>query len=245
MLLFIHRNLSGSDHDDEDFDDTTDLELNNCQNATATTNSTMNSSLDVPDGDNIRMSYSHRERKAEFFPDGRVKTISVIEKKKGIAVSKAKPETNNYGLLLIGLIIVVGGCYAFYHRNAVADDGTRHKLRCSFERSQHDFPNQNKILWKSLEHGVESVLNVIPTSPSIFLLAYEDVKSANRITQSIVQRTTECMASTVDALELSPADLAYSEMKSDYGVVIKKYKNQLRTSGVMLVKDLNKVEQLH
>jgi len=142
-------------------------------------------------------------------------------------------------LVVLGLVVIVILYYTIYDANNRVT--AEQRIQCSFKVSEQEFPKQNKILWRSLEHGVEVVLNDIPTQPSIFLLAYEDVDSANRITRSIIKRTTECMKSQVDALELSPSDLESTEMKTDYGVVITKYKNQLRKSGVMLVNDLNKV----
>lgn len=240
ILIHQYRNLSGSEEDDVE----QELGLDDYPDTTATSISPLNSSLDDPDGNSIHYTYSKTKRNIELYPDGKVKALTETRTKKNIAVSK-KEESNNRGMWPIVIIAITSlavFCYMIYNRNVVAVPRTGQQFRCSFELSEREFPNQNKILWKSLEHGVESVLNDIPTSPSIFLLAYEDVKSVNKITRSIVERTTECMNSKVNALELSPADLAYDEMKTDYGVVITKYKNQLRKSGVMLVNDLNKVK---
>lgn len=221
------------------------MELENYPDATASSISTINSSPDVADGDCVQYSYSRRQRNLKYDSDGKLREVNEITSKSKIRVDK-KENSNNYGLwVFASVVIVTVSVIAFkvYTRNVTAESETRQGIRCSFQQSELEFPNQNAILWKSLQHGVESVLNDIPTSPSIFLLAYEDVNSVKRITHSIVQRTTECMNSNVMALELSPADLAYDEMKSDYGVVIKKYQNQLRNSGVMLVNDLNKVTE--
>lgn len=238
-LFFLISHLSGTD------DDKTEQELlvPECYpDTTASSTSTINSSLDVADGDGVKYCYSHTQEKIQFHPNGNVRELKKTKTTKTVVLPK-KDESSNYVLLSIFAIatisLIVFG-YTIYRRHDAPEPRSL-LARCSFELSEREFPNQNKILWKSLELGVESVLNNIPTSPSIFLLAYEDVKSVNRITHSIVQRTTECMNSKVNALELSPADLAYSEMKTDYGVVITKYQNQLKRSGVMLVNDLNKV----
>lgn len=219
------------------------MELETYPDVTASSISTVNSSPDVADGDSVQYSYSRTQRNLKYDSDGKLREVNEVTSKSKIRVDK-KEDTVNYGLWLFASVVIVTVAvllFIIYTRNVTAESGTRQGIRCSFQQSEIEFPNQNAILWKSLQHGVESVLNNIPTSPSIFLLAYDDVNSVKRITHSIVQRTTECMNSNVNALELSPADLAYDEMKSDYGVVIKKYKNQLKNSGVMLVNDLNKV----
>lgn len=204
----------------------------------------MNSSLDAADGGSVEYSIykETQKRSIKFFPNGNIREPNETSRKQKIDANKKEKSSNNGLWLCVFIALTAVSCfflYSMYHRDVATE--TRHDIRCSFERSAREFPKQNTILWRSLKHGVESVLNNIPTSPSIFLLAYDDVKSVNRITRSIVQTTTECMNSKVNALELSPADLAYDEMKSDYGVVITKYQNQLRKSGVMLVNDLNKV----
>lgn len=213
-----------------------------CPETSTASTATLNSSGDVADGE---VKYTYRQTNKKFYPDGNIQEFSQTKIQKKITPTE-KQESSNYMPWIIASVMILG-CAAFYITQnsqvyGLANDESRQRIRCSFEAAEREFPNQNKILWKSLEYGVENVLNDIPTTPSIFLFAYQDVDSANRITQSIVTRTTECMKSTVNALELSPADLQSSEMKSDYGVVITKYQNQLKRSGVMLVKDLNKVE---
>lgn len=231
------RNYSGSEDDEADLEI---MDIENRADVTASTNSTFNSSSDIADG--IKCSrYVRTEGNIKFYPDGTVKELNVTKTKKDVIRPKVDQSHNTVFWLIIVVVVIIVSAALFSNKIGQSDAITDRRQRCSFEQSKHDFPKQNKILWKSLEKGVESVLNDIPTSPSIFLLAYEDVGSANRITRSIVDRATECMDSRVNALVLSPADLAYSEMKSDYGIVITKYQNQLRNSGVMLVNDLNKV----
>lgn len=213
-----------------------------CHETSAASTATLNSSGDVADGE---VKYTYRQTNTKFYPDGNLQEFSETKIQKKVAVNE-KQKSSNYMPGIIILIIILAFSTLFYTHYS-QDYGYAHgaagqRIRCSFEISEREFPNQNKILWRSLEFGVENVLNDIPTKPSIFLLAYRDAHSANRITRSIVTRTTECMKSKVNALELSPADLASNEMKSDYGVVIAKYQNQLKRSGVMLVNDLNKVE---
>lgn len=206
-----------------------------------TTASTMNSSADVADGESIKYKFSQVNLK--YYPDGNLQEVSKTRMEKAI-INPEKKESSNHVLWVLAVVIIFGLLAVYFVMYHGQVNGHVHpaEQRCSFDVCELKFPNQDRVLWKSLEYGVENVLNKIPTSPSIFLLAYHDMNSANRITRCVVKRTTECMKSKGNALELSPADLESTEMKSDYGVVITKYQNQLKKSGVMLVNDLNKVD---
>lgn len=234
MNISISSNLSGSE------DEALEPTVHDYDYTDTSMSTTLNSSADAADGECVK--YSYRQRNLKYYPDGNLQELSETKIQKKIT-QPGKQESSSPFLWFLVVIIIIGlAAYTIFQSlNKNDRAASEPRIRCSFEVAQREFPNQNSILWKSLEHGVENVLNDIPTSPSIFLLAYQDVNSANRITRSIVKRTTECMQSTVNALELSPADLESNEMKLDYGVVIAKYRNQLAKSGVMLVNDLNKV----
>lgn len=231
------------------------MELENRGDVTASTVSTLNSSSDAPDGDGndgIKIRYSRTEGNIKFYSNGNIQEINVTKVKKdfvGPSGPRKEHSGNNSLLYLVTIALAAVGVgimgYLYYfnsHRNVI---GATLRSSCSFELSERRFPKQDKKLWESLKFSVESVLNDIPTRPSIFLFAYEDADSAHKITRSIVEQTAECMESRMNALELSPEDLADSQMITDYGVVIKKYQNQLESSGVMLVNDLNKVGEFY
>lgn len=242
----VNRPLSGSE-DDDDVDREL-MELENRPDTTSSLNSTLNTSSDIADCAGVKISRTQTVKTVTYHPNGYIQQSNIQKISEKISLPKKVDEPKgNSNLVVVGVIVsvVVLAAVAFiYHTNRpplVVNGMNRPLLRCSFEDSVLDFPKQDKMLWKSLRISIESVLNDIPTRPSIFLLAYEDLASANKITRSIVERTTECMDSKVNALVLRPDDLAHNEMQKDYGVVITKYQNQLQKSGVMLVHDLNKV----
>ncbi|XP_037043075.1 uncharacterized protein LOC119079351 [Bradysia coprophila] len=240
----LYPHLSGGEEEDDV--DQELIELESYADTNSSLNTTLNSSSDVADCGGIKVSRCRKEKNVKYYPDGNVQEVNMWKTSEKILLPKKADESQGMikiVLVGIGVVVVMLAAVYFYLTNhsQIGGDMKRPPLRCSFEQSVRDFPKQDKMLWKSLEHGVESVLNNIPTKPSIFLLAYEDIPTANKITRSIVERATDCMDSKVNALVLSSDDLAHHEMKTDYGVVITKFKNQLEKSGVMLVHDLNKV----
>ncbi|KAG4076628.1 hypothetical protein HA402_001915 [Bradysia odoriphaga] len=241
----LYPHLSGSEDDDVDQEL---MELETYPDTNSSLNTTLNSSSDVADCGGIKVRRSQTEKNVKYYPNGKVQEVNMWKTSEKILLPKKVDESQGkIHIVLVGIVvgvILAVGYFAYPHlvkRSQFGGDMKKPLLRCSFEQSVRDFPKQDKMLWTSLEHGVESVLNDIPTKPSIFLLAYEDIPTANKITRSIVERVTDCMNSKVNALVLSSDDLAHNEMKADYGVVITKYTNQLKKSGVMLVHDLNKV----
>ncbi|KAJ6633079.1 hypothetical protein Bhyg_16615 [Pseudolycoriella hygida] len=231
-IRHLSPHLSGSEDDENDKAEMYDT--------TASPNTT-NSSLDVPDG--VNYTYSQTVRNKILLPNGVVK-VSEKETKMRVVNDKNKEPNSNFGVYTVAILLMVIVAVAVFYIPSLRREVlavSREPIQCSFDETGKMFPNQDEMLWKSLKSGVEGVLNNIPTKPSIFLFAYEDAKTVHKITQSIVQRTIQCMDSKANAVELNPGDLSYNEMKVDYGVVIAKYKNQLSKSGIMLINDLNKV----
>lgn len=109
-----------------------------------------------------------------------------------------------------------------------------------FKELTKQFGKQDKLLFKSLKAGIESVLNNRPPNPSVFLLAYSDMESAKRLMEEIVRATANCMNSN-RPIELDGKSFATEEMTGDYGVIIDRYRGQLEENGIMYVADLNRV----
>lgn len=208
----------------------------------------MNSSADAPDAHDggrtvMRSTKTYEHEHLKYDENQKIREVSKTRISHKTEMLVQQSTSYNWLWLIVMVLIIFGVCVIVWRSQNVYAEHLDHadRMLCSFDAYNEEFPNQDKILWKSLEHGVESVLNQIPTKPSIFLLAYQDAESANKITKVIVDRTTACMKSKANAVELSPDDLKSNEMKTDYGIVVAKYRNQLQRSGVMLVKDLNKV----
>lgn len=146
--------------------------------------------------------------------------------------------SNIYTYIIIGIIVlmVVSGIYAL---SAPAPRKT--PVQCpEFKELDKRFTHQDKLLWKSLKVGTEGVLNKDPTRPSVFLFAYNDKESIDRVMLEIVNATASCMKSK-HPIQLKSSAWANEAMIRDHGEVIKAYKKQLQQEGIMYVADINKV----
>lgn len=146
--------------------------------------------------------------------------------------------SNIYTYIIVGIIIlmIVSGLYAFS-----ASDLRKTPVQClEFKELDKRFTHQDKLLWKSLKVGTEGVLNKDPTQPSVFLFAYNDQKSIDKVMLEIVNATASCMKSK-NPIQLKSSALANEAMLRDHGEVIKAFKKQLEQEGIMYVADINKV----
>lgn len=107
-----------------------------------------------------------------------------------------------------------------------------------FKELRQHFASQDDVLFKALKIGIEGVLNNDPTKPSVFLLAYNNNDTVNRVMKEVVEATANCMNST-NPIQLNGRTFATKEMIDDYGVIIHQYNDSLAHNGIMYVADLN------
>lgn len=146
--------------------------------------------------------------------------------------------SNIYTFIIVGIIVlmVVAGFYTFS-----APTPLKTPVQCpEFKELNKRFTHQDKLLWKSLKVGTEGVLNKDPTRPSVFLFAYNDKESIDKVMLEIVNATASCMKSK-NPIQLKGIELANEAMIRDHGEVIKAFKKQLQQEGIMYVADINKV----
>lgn len=154
---------------------------------------------------------------------------------------KEKSESNTT-IIVAGAIIMI--CVAIFLRiyfgNASEIAKSNGPIQClQFKELENDFPHQDMLLWKSLRIGIQNVLNLNPTRPSVFLLAYSDINTSNHIMSKILNATKSCMKSQ-NPIELDGGTFATDAMIKDYGEIIQKYKGDLENEGVMFVSDVQR-----
>lgn len=140
-------------------------------------------------------------------------------------------------LPIIGLPIAIG----FFYFPLNSTSTSVHHPNCTFDNLKIKYPQG--MLWASLNFSIDEVLNKIPTKPSIFLIAHskQDRNEADDLINRIVDITSKCMQTNGKPLKLNYENFSTNEILKDYGVAINTYKPLLDASGVLWVKDLNKV----
>lgn len=144
----------------------------------------------------------------------------------------------NFNVIIVIVVILVGvssSYVLFANKNAAFK-----KVECpQFKELTKEFHNQDEFLWRSLKKGIENVLNLKPTQPSIFFLAYNDKKTSNILVSKILNATANCMQSQ-NPIQLDGGTFATEAMIKDYGEVIATYRKPLESEGILYVADVNK-----
>lgn len=119
---------------------------------------------------------------------------------------------------------------------------SNHRKLCDINALKTEFPQQEDKFWKTIKSGIETTINVDPTKPSVFLLIYHDKNVVKKFTKTVIDVTQKCMETEHnEAVILNNNDMSTEDIRRDYGVAIKKYRQKMTESGVLFVEDLNKV----
>lgn len=159
--------------------------------------------------------------------------------------SKKSENENNFTIYLVGIIVVIVAVsigWLLLQNNSLQNASA--KIKCpQITALSKQYSRQEPQLWKSLKTNIENVLNQTPKQPGIFLLAYNDRITVERIMADIINATTHCMHSRdpkrAHPIQLNGGTFATAEMLKDYGVVISRYRNELESEGIMYVADLH------
>lgn len=153
------------------------------------------------------------------------------------AASAAKSDNANKSIYYWTVAIVIIAILLWLGSRHLSS--TLQKRECpQFKVLAQQYAHQDQRLWKSLKINIENVLNQTPEQPSVFLLAYNDRETVERIMADIINVTAQCMRST-DPIQLNGGTFANAEMLKDYGVIIQTYRERLESQGIMYVADLH------
>lgn len=156
-----------------------------------------------------------------------------------IIPKKSKELDVNKGIvfaLLFGLLAVAVVWFCYHQLN---DQHFVKKER--FVELKANFPNQSSNFWRSLEVGLENVLDSSNTQPNIVLFIFNGIVFPEDLFNGIVEITKEWIGNNVEPLELTKTDFSTEDIENDYGVVLDIYTPKLIESGFMIVRDINDI----
>jgi hypothetical protein len=118
-------------------------------------------------------------------------------------------------------------------------------IDCStFMSLKEKYPNQDKMLFKSLKSGVEGIYNRKPIVPSVFTLFSTDEKLIQSIMNEIIVTTKECINQDNNPISLTPDDLNTESFINDNTKIIGEYKQKLNESTILLLNNIDRVSTL-
>uniref|UniRef100_A0A1L8DCH1 Uncharacterized protein n=1 Tax=Nyssomyia neivai TaxID=330878 RepID=A0A1L8DCH1_9DIPT len=112
-----------------------------------------------------------------------------------------------------------------------------HSCHDELQALKDEYPNQDPSFWPSLEYNILGVLSD-PPRPSFITFLYNE-STSTVLLDKIVDATHGCMHPQSKPIVLNKLNL--SDSINDFGVIIEKYKEELRKSRVMIVKNLQDI----
>uniref|UniRef100_V5GZZ8 Torsin-1A-interacting protein n=1 Tax=Anoplophora glabripennis TaxID=217634 RepID=V5GZZ8_ANOGL len=140
--------------------------------------------------------------------------------------------------ILITIVIILLGVFLYI----IPEEQNRVSASPSIEILSQEFPSQEEDFWIYIKEGIQDIKKF--HKPRTFLLLYNNegqetlIKILTRIIKYATCSLTNCTASPVI---LKASDLNDPNILEDYGNIITRNKVKLEESGVMIVKNLEKV----
>ncbi|KAF5285402.1 hypothetical protein FQA39_LY16656 [Lamprigera yunnana] len=114
---------------------------------------------------------------------------------------------------------------------------------CSFVEIQQNFSTQTPYTWEALESGIKDIKQF--NKPSVFIFLYdEDASKAVDLLIQSLSRYASCVLNedeNIKPIMLTSTNLNTIQARSDYGLIIEKYKPELEKRSIMIVKNLDNV----
>ncbi|XP_050302248.1 uncharacterized protein LOC126740321 [Anthonomus grandis grandis] len=164
----------------------------------------------------------------------------VPQKSTNISIKESQMHVWFIGILVILFAGVVAGYWLSAGDQPLLD--YEQKLQTKFEKYESEMKHQNEDFWRSIKVSIREV--PVLKQPRTILFLYEDKseKTLNLILEKVVNAAlcflTECDKKPV---QIQGASLNNSQIIRDHGVIISKYADQLKKSGVMVVYNLEQV----
>lgn len=102
------------------------------------------------------------------------------------------------------------------------------------------YPNTDDMLWPTLIVGVNRSVYRNPGEPATFIFLYNSSNVVQSLLDDVTRITTDCFR-TGGAIWRTSKDFQSAEITQDYGIVLERYRKELISKGVLVVRDLDRV----
>lgn len=120
------------------------------------------------------------------------------------------------------------------------DETTVRRQSCkNFLQLHSKYPETDDMLWASLIVSVERAVND-PGEPATFIFLYDSSSIGQSLLKDVIHITMECFGNR-DAIWRTSNDFKSAETTLDYGVVLDRHREELKSQGVLVVRDLDQV----
>lgn len=145
-------------------------------------------------------------------------------------------------LALAVLVVAIGAFYASKIRAQPKESALKEsKPGCeNFLQLHSKYPNTDDMLWSTLIIGVDRALNRDPGEPSTFIFLYNSSSVGQSLLDDVTRITIDCFGSR-GAIWRTSSDFNSAEIAQDYGIVLDRHREELKSRGVLVVRDLDRV----
>lgn len=137
-------------------------------------------------------------------------------------------------LIVAAIFIAIAVAFIFCRADANVLD-LSNRINCSqFLELKKSFPNQDKNLFKSLQSGVEGIVNENPPEASVFCFFSTDESLIENVMREVIRVTKQCINQSQDPLKLTKDQLNSQ--------LVEGYKDELINRNIMVVSNVDQAE---
>ncbi|XP_065086760.1 uncharacterized protein TORIP [Ochlerotatus camptorhynchus] len=184
------------------------------------------------DGDKNQQFRHSVERETDRQKDSQTSAPGETKQPPKYAISKS------WVLAMVFAVLVI--IIAIWIVRVVPSKETTVRQSCkNFIQLQSKYPNTDNTLWAGLIVGVERAVND-PGEPATFIFLYNFSSVGQSLLKDVIHITTECFGNE-DAIWRTSNDFKSAAITQDYGVVLERHREELKSQGVLVVRDLDQV----
>ncbi|XP_062709398.1 uncharacterized protein LOC109406026 isoform X5 [Aedes albopictus] len=145
-----------------------------------------------------------------------------------------------FGIPLVIVIVAIGAYYAigaWYGSNSLKQTGSSCE---NFLQLRSKYPKMDDGLWSTLIVGVNLSLNQDPGEPATFIFLYNSSSVGEMLLDDVTRIAIDCFGSK-GAIWRTSNDFKSTEIAEDYGNVLDRHREELKSKKILVVRDLDQV----
>nr|XP_029732409.1 uncharacterized protein LOC109406026 isoform X8 [Aedes albopictus] len=141
-------------------------------------------------------------------------------------------------IVSIGIVIWCGFPFGLQPKeNSLKQTGSSCE---NFLQLRSKYPEMDDGLWSTLIVGVKRSLNQDPGEPATFIFLYNSSSVGEMLLDDVTRIAIDCFGSK-GAMWRTSNDFKSTEIAEDYGNVLDRHREELKSQGILVVRDLDQV----
>lgn len=155
--------------------------------------------------------------------------------------SLPKESGSSTWIYIFTILVAFLAIFGFFYKPTDSKDLEVKNSCPDFLKLKDKYPEQDPYIWKLLKFGTEGAFKKKNPQSTCFMFAADNEKTLNKIISSVLEITSDCYNSSSKPIVFTASDLSTSSYIEDNSKVVYDMKPRLESSGILLVKDFNRV----